>query len=158
VLPASLTAGQQAARPTWLSIPSLGIRTKLIRLGVNSDGTLQVPKSTAVAGWYTGSPRPGTVGSAIIAGHVDSRSGPGIFFWLRTLHRGDRVYVGRADGTMAVFTVTRIKKFAKDEFPTAAVYGPVPDSELRVITCGGAFDRSLGSYLSNVVVFARLTG
>jgi sortase (surface protein transpeptidase) len=158
VLPASLISGQQAARPTWLSIPSLGIRTKLIHLGVNSDGTLQVPSSTAVAGWYTGSPRPGTVGSAIIAGHVDSRSGPGIFFWLRTLHRGDRIYVGRADGTMAVFTVTRIRKFAKDEFPTAAVYGPVPDSELRLITCGGVFDRSLGSYLSNVVVFARLTG
>ena len=158
VLPASLATGPQAARPTWLSIPSLGIRTRLIHLGVNSDGTLQVPSSTAVAGWYTGSPRPGTVGSAIIAGHVDSRTGPGIFFWLRTLHRGDRIYVGRADGTMAVFTVTKIRKFAKDEFPTAAVYGPVPDAELRVITCGGTFDRSRGSYLSNVVVFARLAG
>jgi sortase (surface protein transpeptidase) len=158
VLPASLTAGQQAARPTWLSIPSLGIRTKLIHLGVSSDGTLQVPSRTTVAGWYTGSPRPGTVGSAVIAGHVDSRTGPGIFFWLRTLHRGDRIYVGRADGTMAVFTVTRVKKFTKDEFPTAAVYGPVPDAELRLITCGGIFDRSLGSYLSNVVVFARLAG
>jgi len=158
VLPASLATGQHAARPTWLSVPSLGIRTKLIHLGVNSDGTLQVPSRTTVAGWYTGSPRPGTVGSAIIAGHVDSRTGPGIFFWLRTLHRGDRIYVGRADGTMAVFTVTRIRKFAKDDFPTAAVYGPVPDAELRLITCGGVFDRSLGSYLSNVVVFARLAG
>jgi sortase (surface protein transpeptidase) len=158
VLPASLTAGQQAARPTWLSIPSLGIRTRLIHLGVNSDGTLQVPSSTAVAGWYTGSPRPGAVGSAVIAGHVDSRSGPGIFFWLRTLHRGDRIYVGRADGTMAVFTVTKVRKFAKDDFPTAAVYGAVPDAELRLITCGGVFDRSQGSYLSNVVVFARLAG
>jgi sortase family protein len=158
VLPASLATGPQAARPTWLSIPSLGIRTRLIHLGVKSDGTLQVPSSTTVAGWYTGSPRPGTVGSAIIAGHVDSRTGPGIFFWLRTLHRGDRIYVGRADGTMAVFTVTKIRKFAKDEFPTAAVYGPVPDAELRVITCGGIFDRSRGSYLSNVVVFARLAG
>ena len=158
VLPASLATGPQAARPTWLSIPSLGIRTRLIHLGVNSDGTLQVPSRTTVAGWYTGSPRPGTVGSAIIAGHVDSRTGPGIFFWLRTLHRGDRIYVGRADGTMAVFTVTKIRKFAKDEFPTAAVYGPVPDAELRLITCGGIFDRSRGSYLSNVVVFARLAG
>ena len=158
VLPASLTTGQQAARPTWLSIPSLGIRTKLIHLGVNPDGTLQVPKRTTVAGWFTGSPRPGTVGSAVIAGHVDSRTGPGIFFWLRTLHRGDRIYVGRADGTMAVFTVTRVQRFAKDEFPTAAVYGPVPDAELRLITCGGIFDRSLRSYLSNVVVFARLAG
>jgi hypothetical protein len=157
-LPATLATAPPAARPTWLSIPSLAIRTRLIHLGVNRDGTLQVPSSTTVAGWYTGSPRPGTIGSAIIAGHVDSRTGPGIFFWLRTLHRGDRIYVGRADGTMAVFTVTKIRKFAKDEFPTAAVYGPVPDAELRVITCGGIFDRSRGSYLSNVVVFARLAG
>jgi hypothetical protein len=151
------TAGQ-AARPTWLSIPSIGVRTSLIHLGENKNGTLQVPTTTTVAGWFTGSPRPGTVGSAIIAGHVDSRTGPGIFFWLRALHRGDRIYVGRADGTMAVFTVTGVRKFAKDAFPTSAVYGPVPDPELRLITCGGIFDRSRGSYLSNVVVFARLTG
>jgi len=157
-LPVSLANGQQAARPVWLSIPSIGIRTRLIHLGVNKDGTLQVPSSTAVAGWYTGSPRPGTVGSAIIAGHVDSRTGPGIFFWLRTLRPGDRVYVGRADGTIAVFTVTKVRKFAKNRFPTDAVYGPVPDAELRLITCGGIFDRSRGSYLSNVVVFARLAG
>jgi sortase (surface protein transpeptidase) len=158
VPPASLATAPQAARPVSLSIPSIGVRTRLIHLGVNKDGTLQVPSSTAVAGWYTGSPRPGMVGSAIIAGHVDSRTGPGIFFWLRTLRPGDRVYVGRADGTMAVFAVTRIKKFAKDHFPTAAVYGPVPDAELRLITCGGIFDRSQGRYLSNVVVFARLAG
>jgi hypothetical protein len=157
--PAGATgAGPQAARPTWLSIPSVGVRTKLINLGENKNGTLQVPTTTTVAGWFTGGPRPGTVGSAIIAGHVDSRTGPGIFFWLRSLHRGDRIYVGRADGTMAVFTVTGVRKFAKDAFPTSAVYGPVPDPELRLITCGGIFDRARGSYLSNVVVFARLTG
>jgi hypothetical protein len=157
-LPASLSTAQQAARPVWLSIPVIGVRTSLVDLGLRANGTLQVPSSTAVAGWYTGSPRPGTVGAAVIAGHVDSRSGLGIFFWLRELRPGDRVYVGRADGTMAVFAVTAVRKFAKDLFPTAAVYGPVPDSELRLITCGGVFDRSLESYLSNVVVFARLSG
>jgi sortase (surface protein transpeptidase) len=157
-LPASLSAAQQAARPVWLSIPVIGVRTSLVDLGLRANGTLQVPSSTAVAGWYTGSPRPGTVGAAVIAGHVDSRSGLGIFFWLRDLRPGDRIYVGRADGTMAVFTVTAVRKVAKNLFPTAAVYGPVPDPELRLITCGGVFDRSLGSYLSNVVVFARLSG
>jgi len=155
---ASLPTTQQAARPVWLSVPKLGIRTSLIGLGLNKNGTLQVPSSTAVAGWFTGSPRPGMVGSAVIAGHVDSRAGLGIFFWLRTLRPGERVYVGRADGTMAVFTVTAVRTYPKDRFPTAAVYGSVPDAELRLITCGGVFDRSLGSYLSNVVVFARLTG
>ena len=158
VLPASLATVQQAARPVWLSVPAIGVRTSLVDLGLNKNGTLQVPASTAVAGWFTGSPRPGTVGSAVIAGHVDSRVGPGIFFWLRTLRPGERVYVGRADGTMAVFTVTSVRTYAKDQFPTVAVYGAVPDAELRLITCGGVFDRSLGHYLSNVVVFARLAG
>jgi Sortase domain len=158
VLPASLATTPQAARPVWLSVPAIGIRTSLVDLGLNPDGTLQVPASTTVAGWFTGSPRPGMAGSAVVAGHVDSRAGPGIFFWLRTLRPGDRVYVGRADGTMAVFTITSVRMYAKDQFPTTAVYGPVPDAELRLITCGGVFDRSLGSYLSNVVVFARLTG
>jgi hypothetical protein len=158
VLPASLETAQQAARPVVLSIPAIGVRTSLIDLGLAKNGALQVPASTAVAGWYTGGPRPGAVGAAVIAGHVDSRTGLGIFFWLRTLRPGDRVYVGRADGTMAVFTVTSVRMYAKDRFPTAAVYGPVPDAELRLITCGGVFDRSLGSYLSNIVVFARLTG
>jgi sortase (surface protein transpeptidase) len=145
------------ATPVWVSIPAIGIKqTTLIHLGLTRQGTLQVPKTTTVAGWFTGGPRPGAVGSAVIAGHVDSKTGPGIFFWLRALKPGDKVYVGRADGTMAVFTVTREHMYAKDKFPTEAVYGAVPDAELRLITCGGIFDRSTGSYLSNVVVFARL--
>jgi hypothetical protein len=158
VLPASMATAAAAAPPTWLSVPALGIRTSLIRLGITKSGALQVPATTTVAGWFTGSPRPGAVGASVIAGHVDSRTGVGIFFWLRTLRPGDRIYVGRADGTMAVFTVTNVHMYTKDKFPTAAVYGSVPDAELRLITCGGIFDRATGSYLSNVVVFARLIG
>ncbi len=131
VLPASLETAPTPARPVWLSVPAIGIRTPLVNLGLNKNGTLQVPGTTTVAGWYTGGPRPGAVGAAVIAGHVDSRSGLGIFFWLRTLRPGDRVYVGRADGTMAVFTVTSVRMYAKDQFPSAAVYGPVPDAQLR---------------------------
>jgi len=158
VLPVWLTTVQRTAPPVSLTIPAIGVRTKLVDLGLNANGTLQVPASTAVAGWYSGSPPPGAAGAAVIAGHVDSRAGLGVFFWLRTLRPGDRVYIGRSDGTMAVFTVTSVQMYAKDQFPTASVYGPVPDAELRLITCGGTFDRTLGSYLSNVVVFARLTG
>ena len=158
VVPVWLTTAQRTAPPVSLTIPAIGVRTKLVDLGLNANGTLQVPASTAVAGWYSGSPPPGAVGAAVIAGHVDSRTGLGVFFWLRNLRPGDRVYVSRSDGTMVVFTVTSVRMYAKDQFPTAAVYGPVPDAELRLITCGGIFDRSLGSYLSNVVVFARLTG
>jgi Sortase domain len=158
VASAGLTAVRQPARPIRLTIPAIGVRAAVVDLGLNPNGTLQVPATTTVVGWYTGSPRPGAVGPAVIAGHVDSRAGPGVFFWLRTLRPGERLYVGRADGTTAVFAVTSVRLYAKDKFPTAAVYGAVPDAELRLITCGGTFDRSLGSYLSNVVVYARLTG
>ena len=151
-------AAQPVPRPVELTIPAIGVRAPVTTLGLNPNGTLQVPSSTTVVGWYTGSPSPGATGSAVIAGHVDSRSGPGVFFWLRDLHPGERIYVRRADGTLAVFTVTRVQIYAKNAFPTAAVYGSVPDAELRLITCGGTFDYASGSYLSNVVVYARLGG
>jgi hypothetical protein len=137
-----------------LIIPAIGLRTRLIRLGVTPSGGLQVPSSTAVAGWYTGSPRPGAIGPAVIAGHIDSYRGPGVFFRLHQLRRPDRVYVRRSDGTLAVFLVTSVRSYLKDHFPTAAVYGPVPGAQLRLITCGGIFDPGRRSYLSNVVVYA----
>jgi sortase (surface protein transpeptidase) len=145
-------------RPVALTIPSIGVQTTLVDLGLTAAGTLQVPSSTTVAGWYTGSPRPGAVGSAVIAGHIDSQAGPGIFFRLSSLHPGDRVYVRRADGTLAEFKVTAVHQYPKDSFPTAAVYGPVPDAELRLVTCGGTFDYSTRSYLSNTIVYAVETG
>jgi Sortase domain len=158
VLPVSLSAVAQVPKPVWLTIPAIGVKAPIVTLGLNRNGTLQVPSTTTVVGWYINSPRPGATGSAVIAGHVDSRSGPGVFFWLRTLRRGERIYVRRADGTLAVFTVTAVRTYAKARFPTATVYGPVPDAELRLITCGGTFDFARGSYLSNVVVYARLSG
>jgi hypothetical protein len=145
---------RRVARPVALVIPAIGVRTHLVHLGLTGQGTLQVPPSPAVAGWYVRSPRPGQVGSAIIAGHIDSLTGPGVFFRLRLLHPGDLVYVRRAGGSLGVFRVYSVRKFAKTLFPTTTVYGPTPDPELRLITCGGAFDRTTGSYLSNIVVFA----
>jgi hypothetical protein len=143
-------------RPTGLVIPVIGVRTKLIRLGLTASGALQVPLRTSVAGWYTGSPRPGGTGSAVIAGHIDSVSGPGVFFRLRELRPGDLIYIQRGSAKMAVFKVTAVRRFLKSRFPTAAVYGAVPNAQLRLITCGGTFDPATGHYLSNVVVFAVL--
>lgn len=142
--------------PSALEIPAIGVETRLIRLGLTRAGTLQVPSSTAVAGWYTGSPRPGATGAAVIAGHIDSYLGPGVFFRLRELRPGNLIYVRRSHGTLAVFKVTAVRTFLKKKFPTADVYGPVPDAQLRLITCGGTFDYSTGHYLSNVIVFAVL--
>jgi sortase (surface protein transpeptidase) len=142
--------------PVRLIIPSIGVRTGLVHLGLTSSGALQVPATTAVAGWYTGSARPGAIGAAVIAGHIDSVTGPGVFFRLRLLRPGDRVYVRRAGGSLAVFEVTAVRSYLKARFPTVAVYGPVPSAELRLITCGGTFDYATGHYLSNVIVYADL--
>jgi sortase (surface protein transpeptidase) len=148
-------ATRTAPLPVALRIPAIGVRTRLIRLGLTRQGTLQVPSSPSVAGWYTSSPRPGEVGSSIIAGHIDSYLGPGVFYRLRELHLGNRVYVRQADGKLAVFQVTGVHKYLKAHFPTAAVFGPAPDAELRLITCGGTFDYATHNYLSNVVVYSR---
>jgi hypothetical protein len=142
------------AAPVALIIPAIGVQTRLIRLGRTASGALQVPTTTAVAGWYTGSPRPGAIGAAVIAGHVDSLTGPGVFFRLRLLRPRDLILVRRADGSIAAFRAVAIQLYAKSHFPTAAVYGPAPVAELRVLTCGGTFDYATGHYLGNVIVFA----
>jgi hypothetical protein len=144
--------------PVYLVIPAIGVRTRLVRLGSTSQGAMAVPVSTDVAGWYTASPRPGAIGSSVIAGHVDSQSGPGVFYRLRRLRPGDRAFVLRANGTLAVFKITEVRLYRKAAFPAGAVYGPVPYAALRLITCGGSFDPSTGSYLSNVVAFAYEVG
>jgi hypothetical protein len=154
VAPPLPRAGRRVPRPVDLAIPAIGVRTSLIRLGRTPQGTLQVPTSTSVAGWYTASPRPGEIGSAIIAGHIDSLAGPGVFFRLRLLRPGDLVYVRQADGSLAVFRVYAEHMYAKARFPTQQVYGPEPDAELHLITCGGVFDSATGHYLSNVVVYS----
>jgi len=154
VAPPQSATPAPVARPVSLTIPLIGVQTKLITLGLTTGGALQVPSTTSVAGWYTGSPRPGAIGSAIIVGHIDSLSGPGVFYRLSELRRGDDVYVERADGTTAEFRVTSVQSYLKDQFPTQTVYGPTPDPELRLITCGGAFDPATGHYLSNIVVYA----
>jgi sortase (surface protein transpeptidase) len=154
--PGALAGEAQPALPVSLTIPAIGVKTSLIHLGLQANGSLQVPSTTAVAGWYTESPRPGAVGSAVIAGHVDSYKGPGIFYWLRNLKPGERVYVTRADKSVAVFNVTSVQEYPKASFPTSIVYGATPDAELRLITCGGTFDSTTGHYLSNIIVYASL--
>ena len=141
--------------PVRVEIPSIGVASRLVRLGLNADGTMEVPRDYGLAGWFTGGAMPGQDGPAVISGHVDSKSGPAVFYRLRELRPGDTIRVQRADGDWVAFEVTTTARYAKAEFPTDAVFGPVTGPVLRVITCGGQFDRSSGHYLDNVVVTAR---
>lgn len=146
----------EAAAPVRLRIPAIGVDSDLMGLGLQADGTLEVPPTGFPAGWYTGAPTPGELGPAIIAGHVDWDGEAGVFFDLRHLTAGDEIEVSRQDGSTARFRVDRVEHFAKGQFPTELVYADLDHAGLRLITCGGDFDRQLRSYEDNLVVFARL--
>lgn len=147
-----------AAAPVSIGIPAIGVQSGLITLGLNPDGSLAVPQPGPdydKAAWFDGSPRPGDVGPAVIEGHVDSAAnGPSVFYSLGELVAGDRIEVTRADGSVVTFAVDEVRTVPKDDFPTLDVYGNTAGPELRLITCGGPFDSSAGSYVDNVVVFA----
>jgi Sortase domain len=145
--------------PISVEIPAIGVRSKLLRLGVNADGTMQVPSLTTSAdeaAWYKYSATPGQIGASVIEGHVDSHHGPAVFFRLGALHRGDIIDVTLADGVTAIFRVTGVREYTKSKFPARMIYGAADYAALRLITCGGSFDPATGHYLSSTVVFASL--
>jgi hypothetical protein len=145
--------------PVSMAIPAIGVQSSLLSLGLNANGTLQVPDlatSADQAAWYKYSVTPGQRGTSVIEGHVDSAVGPAVFYRLGALRPGNRIDVRLADGITAVFKVTGVREYAKTQFPTAMVYGPTSYASLRLVTCGGTFDFSTGHYLSSVVVFASL--
>ncbi|TKJ18651.1 class F sortase [Blastococcus sp. CCUG 61487] len=144
------------AVPVRLRMPAVGIDASVAPTGLGAGGDLAVPAAPELAGWYAGGPAPGERGPAVLTGHVDWGGLPAVLHGLAGAAPGDEVVVDRADGTSVRFTVTRVAQVPKTAFPTGDVYGPVPGAELRLITCGGRFDRATGSYADNVVVFARL--
>ena len=146
--------GKQYA-PMRIQIPAIASSAPVDPLGLNRDGTLKVPTDFARAGYYTGRPPPGATGPAIIVAHVDSKTGPAVFKRLRDLKPGDEVTVTRADRSVVIFAVDRVESHPKKAFPTNAVYDPTPGATLRLITCGGSFDRRAGHYRDNVIAFAH---
>ena len=146
--------------PVSVEIPAIGVTSKLLHLGLNTDGTIQVPSLVTSAGeaaWYEYSATPGQIGASVIEGHVDSYQGPAVFYRLGALRPGDTIYVTLADGTTAIFRVTGVREYPKSNFPAKAIYGATDYAALRLVTCGGVFDYATGHYLSSTVVFASLT-
>ncbi|WP_308407840.1 class F sortase [Streptomyces somaliensis] len=141
-----------------IAVPAITIEAPVMRLGLDRAGRLLSPPvdRPKLAGWYEGGAAPGEKGTAIVVGHRDTRTGPAVFLNLDSLKPGNTVRVTREDGITAVFTVDRVRTYAKKDFPDREVYGPANRPELRLLTCGGAFDPR-GGYAANVVVFAHLT-
>ena len=144
--------------PVRVEIPGIGVSSPLVRLGRNRDGTMQVPTDFQVAGWFAEGPQPGQLGPAVIAGHVDSRTGPAVFYRLRELRPGDLIRVTRADRREVRFVVESLASYPKQALPTELVYGSTTSPSLRLITCAGSFDRARRSYRDNLVVSAVIAG
>lgn len=148
------------AAPTRVRIPAIGVDAPLTGLSLESNGQLAAPPETErnLAGWYRAGTSPGSIGTAILVGHVDTRQGPAVFYGLGALKRGDVIEVDRADHLDAVFTVDAVEAYPATDFPDRRVYAPAARPELRLITCGAGFDQKHQRYLGNVVVFAHMTG
>lgn len=156
--PSASSAAMPKSEPVSLDIPSIDAHSSLVPLGLNPDNSVQVPPvSTPLqAGWYENGPTPGEVGPAVVLGHVDGNKHKGIFYRLKEMKPGDDVDIARRDGSTAHFEVTKVDQVPKDVFPSDAVYGDTSDPQLRLITCGGAFDRAEHSYVDNIIVYAHL--
>lgn len=147
-------AALDAAEPTGIGIPSIGVDSSLLQLGLAPDGSAEVPQDYDLAGWYRDGGRPGMLGPTVLLGHVDSLDGPAVFYRLRDLGAGDVIEVTTADGTLARYAVERTEQVRKDEFPTFEVFGGTRDDVLRLVTCAGEFNRGERSYEDNLVVHA----
>ena len=144
------------SRPVQLRIPTIDVSTGFVGLGLESDGTMEVPQAAQTAGWYRESPTPGERGPAVITAHVDWLREKGVFHDLGRMRPGEEVTVDRSDGVAAVFRVTRIEQYPKSQFPSQEVYGDTDGAEIRLITCSGRFDHATRSYSDNLVVYGRL--
>ena len=145
-----------SSTPTRVIVPSISAESSLVATGVKEDGSLAVPpvSQPMQASWFNESPTPGEVGPSVVLGHVNGGGQPGIFANLKDVVAGAQVFIDRADGQRAVFEVSRVETIPKDSFPTDAVYNDTANPQLRLITCGGDYDRGARSYLSNVIVYA----
>lgn len=145
------------ADPQRMTISSINLSASVVPVGLQPDGSLAAPGDFSQAGWYTGGTPPGAPGPSVIVGHVDSHLGPAVFFRLHELVLGESIVIETANNATLTFIVERIEQHPKDRFPTTEVYGPTNQRALRLITCGGEFDRAARSYRDNIVIFATLT-
>jgi hypothetical protein len=161
-LPAAHEPLSDAARPVQIDIDAIGVHAKVVARGLDRHGAVKPPPyaKPEVVGWYEGGPTPGEEGAAVLVGHVDTETRRAVFYPLSSVQPGNRVDVTRADGTVAEFTVESTDVVPRKDFDARRVYAPAQDdrAEVKLVTCGGTFDRSTHSYTANVVVTAYLTG
>jgi hypothetical protein len=152
----------KAAVPQRVDVPSMDISAPVVPRGLDAAGAVDPPpyEMAHTVGWYDGGAQPGVEGAALMVGHVDTETKPAVLYGLSAARPGEKIRVTRADGSVAEFTIDDVQVFDRGHFDAKKVYGPREHgrAELRLITCGGTFDRATRAYTANVVVSAYLTG
>ncbi len=145
---------RRIAVPTTVEIPAIDVRARIVPVGLNVDGSMEVP-DFGLAGWYTKGPRPGQPGPAVVVAHVDSKAGPDVFYRLRELEQGDVIRIRRANGTSETWTMRSGEQTHKDELPVDRIWNATREPVLRLVTCGGSFNGATGHYEDNIIVYAK---
>lgn len=150
------TKKQYGITPESIKIPAIEVESKVEKVGLMNNGQMAVPKNFRITGWYQLGPKPGERGSAVIAGHVDDKTGPGVFFNLKELQKGDQVKITNNGGEQLVFEVVGKEIFPMDEAPVKDIFGYTSRRMLNLVTCTGPFDRSKGGHINRLVVYTEL--
>jgi LPXTG-site transpeptidase (sortase) family protein len=150
------TTAMEASKPVKLKIEKIGIDANIVELGLQPDGSMEVPDNGSDVGWYNKSPTPGELGPSVIAGHYDTPVSTAVFYKLDKLESGDEILLQREDGSTAKFVVEKTEEYEQTDFPTLQVYGPTTYPALRLITCAGKYQSKVNRYSHNLVVYARL--
>ena len=146
-------AADGVAEPVRIRIPSIDVDAEIVGVGLEEDGAMETP-DFGLAGWYTEGPKPGEEGPVVVA-HVDSKAGPDVLYRLQELRPGADIHIERSDGSTATWVSESSEQTDKDELPVESIWNPTDEPVLRLVTCGGAFDRSIGHYTDNVIVYAN---
>lgn len=144
--------------PERISIKSIAVDAPFTPLSIGSSGQLEAPPAddANLVGWFKNGATPGERGTSVVAGHVDTKTGPAVFLLLSTLKAGNTVDITREDGAVATFKIDSVETFSKADFPSKRVYADNGTAQLRLITCGGVYDKAKKDYEDNVVAFAHL--
>jgi sortase (surface protein transpeptidase) len=152
--PTAQPAPAEVSEPTRIRIPAIDVDAQIIGVGLQDDGAMETPEF-GLAGWYTNGPRPGEAGPSVVVAHVDSNAGPDVFYRLKDLRPGAKIHIERSDGSTGTWIADSSEQTDKDELPVDSIWNSTEQPVLRLVTCGGTFDDSIGHYTDNVIVYAN---
>lgn len=144
----------KAVTPVTIRIPKINVDTAIEQVGLLENGQMGVPADEDQVGWFEPGVKPGSKGNAVIAGHVDSKTGPAVFYELDQLVAGDEIVIVDEAGNTLRFEVTKTERYETANAPIKEIFGATDKRNLNLITCSGTFGSA--GYDERFVVYTEL--